>query len=180
MLETLQTWWQIFLSMASVGTFGYGGGPSVIPLIKKEAVDVHHWMDAAEFTDALAFGNSLPGPIATKMSAYIGFKIAGLPGALSGVLGMVVPSFILILVLASIYMAFKDDARAKGALTAVRPVILALLAFTTYDLLPKTGGISWDYIAIAAVAFLLMVFTEIHPALIILAAALIGVFFYGR
>jgi chromate transporter len=180
MLQTVQTWWQIFLAMASVGVFGYGGGPSVIPLIKKEAVNVHNWMTDTEFTDALAFGNALPGPIATKMSAYIGFKIAGLPGALSGVLGMVVPSFILILVLAAAYMAVKDDVRAKGALTAVRPVILALLAFTTYDLYPKTGGIHLDYIAIAVVSFLLMVFTDIHPALIILGAAIIGIFFYGR
>ena len=172
--------WQIFLSAANVGVFGYGGGPSVIPLIKKEAVEVHHWMTAQEFTDALAFGNALPGPIATKMSAYIGYKMAGLPGAFAGVLGMVAPSFVLIIVLATVFFAVKDDPRAKGALTAVRPVIIALLAFTTYDLFPKSGVVGVDYIAIAVISFLLMVFTEVHPALIIAVAALFGVFFYAR
>lgn len=183
----LQDLWSLFLSMASVGVFGYGGGPSVIPLIKKEAID-HHWMTAEEFTNALAFGNALPGPIATKMSAYIGYQVAGLPGALAGVLGMVVPSFILILALATAYLAVKDDPRARGALTAVRPVIVALLAYTTFDLLPKTGGVGMDYVVIALVAFGLMILPivvpslgfEIHPAIIIAVAAVFGIFYYAR
>jgi chromate transporter len=174
----LQLLWEIFLSSAKVGIFGYGGGPSVIPLIKKETVDLHNWMSADEFTDSLAFGNALPGPIATKMSAYIGFKLAGLPGAISGVLGMVVPSFILMLALAALFFAIKDDPRAQGALKAVRPVIVALLAFTAYDLFPKSG-MTWDYLALGVISFLLMVFTDIHPALIIAGAALIGVFAYA-
>ncbi len=174
----LQLLWEIFLSSAKVGIFGYGGGPSVIPLIKKETVDLHNWMSADEFTDSLAYGNALPGPIATKMSAYIGFKLAGLPGAISGVLGMVVPSFILMLALAALFFAIKDDPRAQGALKAVRPVIVALLAFTAYDLFPKSG-LSWDYLVLGVISFLLMVFTDIHPALIIAGAALIGVFAYA-
>jgi chromate transporter len=97
--------WQVFAAMARVGIFGYGGGPSVIPLIQKEAVGAK-WMTAEEFTAALAMGNALPGPIATKMSAYIGYKVlmeathnsaVALLGAVSGVLGMVIPSFIMIL-----------------------------------------------------------------------------------
>ena len=174
----LQLLWEIFLSSAKVGIFGYGGGPSVIPLIKKEAVDLHHWMSTDEFTDSLAFGNALPGPIATKMSAYIGFKLAGLPGAVSGVLGMVVPSFILMLALAALFFAIKDDPRAQGALKAVRPVIVALLAYTAYDLFPKSN-VTWDFLVLGVVSFALMVFTDVHPALIIAGAAVIGAFAYS-
>jgi chromate transporter len=173
----LQLLWTIFLSAAKVGIFGYGGGPSVIPLIKKETVDLNHWMNANEFTDTLAFGNALPGPIATKMSAYIGFKIAGLPGAIAGVLGMVLPSFILMLALGAVFFAIKDNPKSEAALKAVRPVIVALLAFTTYDLFPKTG-VSWDYIAIALISLGLMIFTDIHPAFIIAGAALLGILVY--
>jgi chromate transporter len=174
----LQLLWEIFLSSAKVGIFGYGGGPSVIPLIKKETVELHHWMTADEFTDSLAFGNSLPGPIATKMSAYIGFKVGGLAGAISGVLGMVVPSMIMMLVLAAAFFAIKDSPKAQGALKAVRPVIVALLAFTTYDLFPKAGGVGWDYLLIGAIALALMIFTDVHPALIIAAAAILGIIIY--
>src|SRR5438034_5504225 len=174
----LQLLWEIFLSSAKVGVFGYGGGPSVIPLIKKETVELHHWMSADEFTDSLAFGNALPGPIATKMSAYIGYKLAGLLGAVAGVLGMVAPSFIMMLALAALFFAIKDDPRAQGALRAVRPVIVALLAFTAYDLFPKSG-LHWDYLALGLVSFALMVFTDIHPALIIAAAAVLGALVYS-
>jgi chromate transporter len=173
----LQLLWSVFLSAAKVGIFGYGGGPSVIPLIKKETVDINHWMNANEFTDTLAFGNALPGPIATKMSAYIGFKVAGMPGALVGVLGMVLPSFILMIALGAIFFAIKDDPRSEGALKAVRPVIIALLAFTTYDLFPKTG-VTWDYIAIAVISLGLMIFTDINPAIIIAGAAVLGILVY--
>ena len=170
--------WEIFRSAASVGIFGYGGGPSVIPLIKKEAVDVHHWMSSEEFADSLAFGNALPGPIATKMSAYIGYKVAGLPGAISGVLGMVLPSMIMILVLATIFFAIKDHPKTQAALKAVRPVIVALLAFTTYDVYVGIKGWSWDTMLIGAAALGLMIFTDVHPALIIAGAVLLGLLVY--
>ncbi|MEP7198371.1 MAG: chromate transporter [Chloroflexota bacterium] len=173
----LQLLWDIFISAAKVGVFGYGGGPSVIPLIKKETVDLHHWMTADEFTDSLAFGNALPGPIATKMSAYIGYKMGGLLGAIVGVLGMVLPSMIMMLALATVFFAVKDQPKSQAALKAVRPVIVALLAFTAYDLFPKTG-VSWDYIAIGVVALALMIFTDVHPALIIAGAAVLGLIVY--
>lgn len=169
---------EIFKSAASVGIFGYGGGPSVIPLIKKETVDVHQWMTAEEFTDSLAFGNALPGPIATKMSAYIGYKVAGVPGAISGVLGMVLPSMIMILVLAAVFTLVKDNPKTQAALKAVRPVIVALLAFTTYEVYTGIKGWSWDTVLIGAVALGLMLFTAVHPALIIAGAVVVGLLLY--
>jgi len=78
---------RIFIAFAKVGLFGYGGGPSMIPLMQEEVVDAHHWLSTEEFVDALAMGNALPGPIATKMSLYVGYKLAGMPGALAGVQG---------------------------------------------------------------------------------------------
>jgi chromate transporter len=169
----------VFIAMARVGIFGYGGGPSVIPLIQKEVVDVYGWMDNQEFVNVLAMGNALPGPIATKMAAYTGYKIAGLAGAVSGVLGMVVPSFILILILAAGFLQFKDLPQVKGALKAVRPVVVALLAITVYEVWPQSVR-SWDTGLIAIVAFALMVATRLHPVLIIFAATVFGVFVYGR
>jgi chromate transporter len=169
----------VFVAMARVGIFGYGGGPSVIPLIQKEVVDVYGWMDNQEFVNVLAMGNALPGPIATKMAAYTGYKIAGLAGAVSGVLGMVVPSFILILILAAGFFQFRDLPQVQGALKAVRPVVVALLAITVYEVWPQSIG-SWDTALIAIVAFVVMIASRLHPVLAIIAATVFGMVVYGR
>jgi chromate transporter len=178
--------WSIFTAMARVGIFGYGGGPSVIPLIQKEAVGAQ-WMTADDFAAALAMGNALPGPIATKMSAYIGYTVLmertnnnliALLGALSGVLGMVVPSFIMMLVLAVGFLQFKDYPQVKGALQAVKPVIVGLLAYTAWTVVPQP--LRMDSVWIAVLSFLLLVTWDVHPVILILAATIFGAFVYAR
>ena len=69
------TQWQLFLAFFRVGMLGYGGGPSSIPLVHQEVVKKYGWMDDDEFADVLALGNTLPGPIATKMAGYIGYRV---------------------------------------------------------------------------------------------------------
>ena len=175
----LKTVVDVFVAMARVGIFGYGGGPSVIPLIQKEVVHVYGWMDNQEFVNVLAMGNSLPGPIATKMAAYTGYKVAGLAGAVSGVFGMVAPSFVLMLILAAGFLQFKDLPQVQGALKAVRPVVVALLAITVYEVWPQSVG-SWDTGLIAVVTFVVIVSLRLHPVLAIIAATVFGIVVYGR
>jgi len=174
------------MAMARVGIFGYGGGPAVIPLIQKEAVGAK-WMTAEEFAAALAMGNALPGPLATKMSAYIGYlvlmqqshnPVIALLGAISGVLGMVVPSFFMMLGLAVGFLQFKDYPQVKGALQAVRPVIVALLAYTAWTVVPQPIHI--DAALMAVIAFALLVAFDIHPVLLIVAATIWGAVMYAR
>ncbi len=178
--------WDICAAMARVGIFGYGGGPSVIPLIQKEAVSAG-WMSADEFAGALAMGNALPGPIATKMSAYIGYKVLfgetnnvalALLGATSGVLGMVVPSFFMMLILGIGFLQFKDYPQVKGALQAVRPVIVGLLAYTAWTVMPQP--IRLDASLIVLISFGLLVAFDIHPVLLILGATIFGALVYAK
>ena len=178
--------WDVFFAMARVGIFGYGGGPAAIPLVQKEAVGAG-WMTNEEFADVLAMGNALPGPIATKMSGFIGYKvllassqntIIGLIGAVSGVVGMVLPSLVLMLILAIGFMQFKDYPQVKAALKAVRPVIVGLLAYTAWTVVPTP--LRLDAVVIALVAFLALVFFDIHPILLIVGATLFGVVVYAR
>ena len=178
--------WDVFFAMARVGIFGYGGGPAAIPLVQKEAVGAG-WMTNEEFADVLAMGNALPGPIATKMSGFIGYKvllasshnsIIGLIGAMSGVVGMVLPSLVLMLILAIAFMQFKDYPQVKAALKAVRPVIVGLLAYTAWTVVPTP--LRLDAVVIAIVAFLALVFFDIHPILLIVGATLFGVVVYAR
>ena len=169
--------WQIFLSFAKVGIFGYGGGPSMIPLVQAEVVEVNRWLTNQEFIDTLAMGNALPGPIATKMSAYVGYKIAGVPGAVAGVTGIVLPSMALMLVLAGLLLTYKESPQVKGMLKAVRPVVIALLALTVWEIFP--GSIkSWDTALIAVVCFLAVTILNIHPAIAILMSAVLGLIIY--
>ena len=124
----MEIYWKLLVSVIKIGIFGYGGGPSMIPLLEREAVDVHKWMTHAEFVDALAMGNSLPGPIIVKMCGFVGLKVAGWPGAAIGSIGVFLPSITAMLILAKLFFTYKELPQIKATLTAVRPAIVALAA----------------------------------------------------
>jgi chromate transporter len=170
--------WRIFIAFAKVGVFAYGGGPSMIPVMKQEVVEGHSWLTDEEFVDALALGNALPGPIATKMSAYIGFKLAGWAGAVMGLLGTVAPSALAMLALAALFLHYKDHPAVIGSLKAVRPAVVALLVWTVYDIWPSTVHKRLDSLAIAIASFAAITWLKIHPALVIAAAAILGIAVY--
>jgi chromate transporter len=169
----------LFLTFAKIGLVGYGGGPAMIPLIQEEVVEGHNWMSDEEFVDTLAMGNTLPGPIATKMSFYIGYKVGSWVGALVALLGLLLPSLVLMMVLGIAFLRFKDMPFAKAMLTAVRPVVVALLAYTAYTVFPKSVK-NWHTGLIALAAFAAVAFLDVHPALTILAAALLGLLVYRQ
>jgi len=168
---------KVFLAFAKAGIFGFGGGPSIIPLIQEEVVDVNGWMTNQQFADALALGNSLPGPIATKMAAYVGYQVAGIGGAVAGVAGMVVPTMIAMLALAAVYFAFKDHPKVGSMMKGMRPVVIALMAMVIYNLFPSSIGSPGTAI-IAAGAFVVVVFLNVHPALAIVGGAVLGYLIY--
>ncbi|MBI3287401.1 MAG: chromate transporter [Chloroflexi bacterium] len=173
----------IFLTFAKVGLFGYGGGPSMIPLMQQEVVEVNRWLSAQEFIDALALGNALPGPIATKMSAYVGYKLSGLPGVMAGVSGTILPSLVAMLALVAVFFRFKDLPQVEAALRAVRPAVVALLVWTAYTLLPQAlpqGARSWDAALIGLGTFAVVAFLDVHPAIALLGAGALGLFLYSR
>jgi chromate transporter len=167
----------LFLTFAKIGLVGYGGGPAMIPLIQEEVVEGHNWMSDEEFVDTLAMGNTLPGPIATKMSFFIGYKIGSWGGACVALFGLLLPSLVLMMILGIAFLRFKDMPFAKAMLTAVRPVVVALLAYTVYTVFPKSIK-NWHTGLIALVAFAAVAFLNVHPALTILAAALLGLAVY--
>lgn len=171
--------WQIFAAFARVGIFGYGGGPSMIPLMQREVVSGQGWLTEPEFVDALALGNSLPGPIAIKMSAYTGYKLAGMLGAATGILGTILPSTIAMLLLAVAYLRFKDLPLVEAALRGIRPAVVALLFWVAYDLFSQ-GVASLETAAIGIAVFAAVAFLDLHPAIAILGAGTIGLVAFAR
>jgi len=172
-MRDLGTLWQIFISMARAGVLGFGGGQAFIPLIEAEVVTRYHWMTTEQFVDAIAVGNALPGPIATKLAGYVGYKIYGWPGAVAGLLGMVIPSAVAMIVLFALLTKYKNVPWVAGIIRGVRPVVVVLLALMVIEIIPKSIS-SVTTAMFAAVAFVLLYFLKIHPALVVLMAMAAG------
>jgi chromate transporter len=180
--------WQIFILFTKIALFSWGGGPASLALMQRET-STAGWISADEFANAVALGNALPGPIAPQVSAYIGFKLAGVPGAIAAATGTVIPTTVLMLIMIVFFFSIKDSWAIQAMLKAVRPVVVGLLLWTTYDMARTVFGVKslgWGQallqgggqFAIAAVTFILLTFTTINPAFIILGAAILGLFIY--
>lgn len=173
-------WWRLFVGFLRVGSFGFGGGPSMIPLVRIEAVKTNAWMSDEEFMELYAVASSLPGPISTNMAGYFGWRVAGPLGSLVGLLGLTLPSGIAIVLLGGLYQATKESILVQNALAGVRPVVIALLlgvavAFAPKALASTRGRNGWLLKGLLIVAaFLVAAFTSVHPAVLIVAGAVVG------
>jgi chromate transporter len=172
----IQRMWGLFWTFFKVGILAYGGGPSMIPLMEQEIVQSQKWMSIPEFTDVLALGNALPGPIATKMALAIGYKISGMTGGLVALFGLLLPSSILMIVVVLFFLALKDSPRMQSMLRGMRPAVMALLFITAYDV-GKNSVISVPTALIGIVIFFVFLFTKLHPAIGLLISAVIGLLF---
>jgi chromate transporter len=191
--------WDIFILFTRVAMFSWGGGPASLALMQRECTSATWippgqtervpWTTPEEFADSVALGNALPGPIAPQVSAYVGYKLAGVWGAIAAASGTVLPTTLLMLVMVVFFFGVKDSPTVKAMITAVRPVVVGLLLWTAYDMATTVFGLkklglsagltqSWDKLVIMVVSFGLLTFTEINPVFIILGAAALGFVVY--
>ncbi|MGQ0601760.1 MAG: chromate transporter [Anaerolineales bacterium] len=181
---------EIFWLFTRVAFLSWGGGPASLALMQRECVTVG-WVTPEEFADAVAVGNSLPGPIAPQVSAFVGYKLAGFWGAAAGAAGTVVPTTLLMLAAIGFFFQIKDSKTLQAMLQAVRPVVVGFLLWTTYDMAVTVFKIKslgwagaatagWDKLLITAVTFGVLTFTNINPAVVIAIAAVLGWVVYGR
>jgi chromate transporter len=160
----------IFMAFFRVGMLGFGGGPSAIPLVQKEVVEKYKWMDHDEFGDVLALANALPGPIATKLAGYIGYRVGGFWGMLNGVAATSVPTILLMILLLNVLNTFRDQPWVRGMTKAVVPVVAVMLLTMTWDFIKKSknSNLGWLWtIILALVSLVLMQILHVHPAIII-------------
>ena len=163
--------WKLFLSFLKIGVFGYGSGPAMLILVEREVVG-QGMMTSEQFTSAVAMGMALPGPIATKMSLYCGYQVAGVPGALIALLGVILPSTIAMLILAKFVMEFRGHPKLDGVLRAMKPVVVAIFFVLALN---AARGIrpGWDTILLGAVALVLLML-KVDPVWVILGAVGVG------
>ena len=170
---------QIFLAFFIPGIVGYGGGPASIPLIEHEVVSRYDWMTTSEFSEVLALGNALPGPIATKMAGYIGFEVGGAIGAVVAVFATVGPSLFLMIVLLSLIYRYKDSPKVKRLSKIVLPavaILMGALAFDFFKTSYSSNGL-WETFILVILSFLLLEKWKVHPAFVIVGGLAFGAVF---
>lgn len=119
---------QLFLSFLQIGMFSIGGGYAAMPLIQNQVVATHSWLTMNEFTDLITIAEMTPGPIAVNSATFVGIRIAGIPGALIATFGCILPSCIIVSLLAYIYFRYKNMSGLQCVLASLRPAVVALIA----------------------------------------------------
>jgi len=120
--------WQLFISFLNIGLFSVGGGYAAIPLIQEQAVSLHGWLSLEEFTDLITIAEMTPGPIAVNSATFVGIRLAGIPGAVVATLGCILPSCVIVLLLAWLYYRYKSLSLLQDMLSCLRPTVVALIA----------------------------------------------------
>lgn len=120
--------WQLFVSFLQIGLFSIGGGYAAMPLIQSQVVELHGWLTLEEFTDLVTIAEMTPGPIAVNSATFVGTQIAGAEGAVIATLGCILPSCIIVSILARLYYKYKGLSLMQGILASLRPAVVAMIA----------------------------------------------------
>lgn len=169
---------ELVIAMTRTGVLGFGGGPAVIPLMRHEAVTRYRWLDDEEFGETWAIANALPGPIAPKMAAYLGYREKGSLGALVGVIAHITPTCIATVLLVSLVNILSFSKTFTDIVSAVMPVVAVMLGQMAYEFAFKSlkglGKILG--ILFLALSFILLNVISVHPAIVILIFLVYGMF----
>ncbi len=169
----LKVLWQVFLSFFKIGAFTFGGGYAMIPLIQTEAVEKRHWVTDEDILEVVAIAESTPGPIAINSATFVGYKAAGILGSVCATLGVVLPSFVIILLLSFVLKQFQEIQAVQYAFQGIRAGVLALLVkalWTMYKKSPK----GWPSYVVMGASFLLTAVLDINVLIVIIGCAVFG------
>ena len=164
----------LFLTFARIGLFTFGGGYAMIPLIQRECVQHKQWVSDSDILDVVAIAESTPGPIAINAATFIGRRVAGFGGALCATLGVVLPSFVIIVLISYALEAFSHLTAVKYAFWGIRAGVLALIFRALWTLFKQCKK-DWLSIAVMALTFACSAFLNASAILLIFAAAVLGI-----
>ena len=175
MKQLMELFWAFF----RIGSFTFGGGMAMLPMLKREVVVKYGWSTEEELLDIYAIGQCTPGIIAVNTATYIGYQQKGLLGSIFGTLGMVTPSIIIISLIATILRNFIDLPFVLHALSGIRIVVCALMLQTVYSL-AKAGIKNKLGLFLFWAGFLIATFTPVPTILLVLFAAIVGIITYTK
>ena len=173
MEQGIRLYWKLFWTFLKIGTFTLGGGYAMIPLIQREIVDKEHWIEEEEFLNMLALAQSAPGVMAVNTDIFIGYKIRGLRGVVCATLGSILPSFVIILLIASVFIQYKEQPVVEAVFKGIRPAVVALIAAPLYKM-AKSAKISWMTAVIPIATALILWLLPLSPIWIILLTIVVS------
>ena len=175
---------ELFLSFLQIGLFSVGGGYAAIPLIQYQTVELHGWLTETQFMDLATIAEMTPGPIAINGATFVGLKIAGIPGALAATLGCVLPSLVIVSLLAFVYRKYRDLPMLRSVLAALRPAVVALILAAGINMLLQVAvgsrtalipdQIRWVSVALFACAFFVLRKFKPNPIIVMAACGAAG------
>lgn len=168
---------RLFLSFLKIGAFSFGGGYAMLPFIEREIVTSNKWLSMPEFMDIIGISQMTPGPVAINSATFVGYKMEGIWGSIAATIGVVITSFILVSIISRVLTKFKNSVVIKSALLGMRPVLIALI-LSAFLGLAKESYVDLKSIVITLIIGGLLLSKKIHPILIIMIAAVLGVIFY--
>ena len=176
---------QLFLSFLQIGMFSFGGGYAAMPLIQGQVVTLHGWLSMSEFTDLITISQITPGPIAVNSATFVGLKIAGIPGAVVATAGCILPSCIIVTILARLYLKYRNLDLLQGVLKSLRPAVVAMIASAGILILKNAfwgseesialTGTEWSMVLIFAICVVLLRKTKLNPIWIMVLAGVMKV-----
>ena len=182
---------ELFWSFLKIGLFSFGGGYAAMPLIQEQVVSSHNWLSMAEFTDLITISQMTPGPIAINSATFVGIKIAGIPGALVSTIGCILPSCIIVMLIAKLYLKYRTVNMLQSVLNSLRPAVVAMIASAGISVLITAfwesaelislAGTNWILVIIFAACVVLLRKFRMNPILVMVLAGVVkaGVSFVG-
>lgn len=168
-------YFELFWTFIKIGVFNFGGGYAMISFIQKEIVEKHLWLSATEFTNIIAIAESTPGPLAINSATYAGYNVAGVSGAIVANLGLFAPALLIIIVLSGFLIKHQKSFKLQGVLAGLKPVtsglILASALMLVENIVPEISSL-----ILGIIAFALVMWTNLHPVVIILGLGILGIF----
>ncbi len=175
---------ELFLSFLQIGLFSVGGGYAAIPLIQHQTVEFHGWLTETQFMDLATIAEMTPGPIAINGATFVGLKIAGIPGALTATFGCVLPSLIIVSLLAFVYRKYRELPMLRNVLSSLRPAVVALIFAAGINMFLQIafgsranlslGHLRWACVLLFACAFFVLRRFKANPIIIMAACGAAG------
>ena len=170
---------KMFFTFLKIGAFTFGGGYAMIPLIEEEVVNKNKWVDKDEFVDMLVVAQSLPGPLALNCSGFVGEKMGGILGQTMAVLGVTIPSFAIILLIATVFMQFRDNYYVNLAFKGISAAVPMLVLVGVVSM-AKNVKKNVQNILIGAVALFFLVVLKVNPIYVTIGGAIYGMIFLRK
>ena len=164
--------WQIFAVFAKIGAFTIGGGYAMIPIIQDE-MSRRKWIPEEDLPDIVALSQSAPGVMAVNISIFAGYRMRGIKGSIAATLGSILPSFLIILLIAMVFSSFKDNPIVIRIFKGIRPVVISLIAVPMINMARKSNKTWWAWV-MSAVSLVLVAFLNVSPIYIILVTMVLA------